>query len=54
MRLDIELPQAQADRNGCEIVAAVDDQERLMLDLAAGRVTREQLTEWLGKHLTSP
>ena len=37
--------------NGSEIVAAVDDQERLMLDLAAGRVTREQLTEWLEKHL---
>ena len=37
--------------NGSEIVAAVDDQERLMLDLAAGRVTREQLTERLEKHL---
>src|SRR3970282_1915202 len=30
--------------NGSEIVAAVDDQERLMLDLAAGRLTREQLS----------
>ncbi|MBM3779516.1 MAG: type II toxin-antitoxin system death-on-curing family toxin [Acidimicrobiia bacterium] len=39
--------------NGSEIVAPVDEQERLMLDLAAGRVTREQLTEWLEKHLQS-
>ena len=39
--------------NGSEIVAAVDEQERLMLDLAAGLVTREQLTEWLGNHLQS-
>jgi death on curing protein len=37
--------------NGSEIVAAVDEQERLMLDLAAGLVTREQLTEWLETHL---
>lgn len=37
--------------NGFEIVAPVDEQERLMLDLAAGDVTREQLTEWLEKHL---
>ncbi len=39
--------------NGSEIVAAVDDQERLMLDLAAGRMTRDQLAEWLEKHLQS-
>jgi death-on-curing protein len=32
---------------GFEIDAAVDDQERLMLHLAAGKVTREQLTDWL-------
>ena len=37
--------------NGAEIVAPVDEQERLMLDLAAGNVTREQLTEWIEKHL---
>lgn len=39
--------------NGSEIVAVVDEQERLMLDLAAGLVTREQLAEWLAKHLQS-
>ncbi len=37
--------------NGYEIVAPVDEQERLMLDLAAGKMTREQLTEWLEEHL---
>lgn len=36
--------------NGCEIVAAIDEQDRLMLDLA-GAVTREQLTAWLEKHV---
>jgi len=38
--------------NGYEIVALVDEQERLMLDLAAGKMTREQLAEWLEQHLT--
>ena len=39
--------------NGFEMAASVDEQERLMLDLAAGFVTREQLTEWLESHLQS-
>ncbi len=37
--------------NGAEIDATVDDQERLMLDLAAGRIDRTHLTEWLRHHL---
>ena len=37
--------------NGTEIDAPVDAQERLMLDLAAGRLDRSQLTEWLRQHL---
>jgi death-on-curing protein len=37
--------------NGAEIDAPVDDQERLMLDLAAGRIERGHLTEWLRQHL---
>jgi len=37
--------------NAYEIAASVDEQERLMLDLAAGKMTREQLTEWLEKRL---
>ena len=37
--------------NGTQIDAAVDDQERLMLDLAAGRIDRVHLTDWLRHHL---
>lgn len=37
--------------NGSEVDASVDDQERLMLDLAAGRVDRTQLIDWLRHHL---
>lgn len=39
--------------NGADIDATIDEQERLMLDLAAGRVSREQLTAWLGAHVRS-
>jgi death-on-curing protein len=37
--------------NGTEIDAAVDDQERIMLDLAAGRIDRVHLTDWLRHNL---
>ncbi len=37
--------------NGREIDAPVDEQERLMLDLASGHLTREQLAAWLHAHL---
>ena len=40
--------------NGTEIDAPVDDQERLMLDLAAGRIGRSQLIDWLRQHLRPP
>lgn len=38
--------------NGGDIDATVDEQEQLMLDLAAGRVTRPQLVDWLRQHVT--
>ena len=38
--------------NGAEIDAGLDEQERLMLDLAAGRIDRGQLADWLRHHLT--
>ena len=38
--------------NGMELRASVDDQERFMLALAAGEVTREALAEWLRAHVT--
>jgi death-on-curing protein len=37
--------------NGFSIEASVAEQERLMLDLAAGDVTREALTAWLAGHV---
>jgi death-on-curing protein len=37
--------------NGYELVADVDEQERLMLDLAAGQIDRESLEEWLLEHV---
>ena len=37
--------------NGAEIDASLDEQERVMLDLAAGRVDRGQLAAWLRQHL---
>jgi death-on-curing protein len=38
--------------NGHEIVASVNEQERLILELAAGKMTRQELADWLEKHLT--
>ena len=37
--------------NGTEIDATVEDQERLMLDVAAGRISRSHLIDWLGQHV---
>ena len=33
--------------NGFEISAPVDEQERMVLSLAAGQLTRDQLVDWL-------
>ncbi len=40
--------------NGAEIEAPVDEQVRLMLDLAAGRISRGHLTDWLRQHVKPP
>ena len=37
--------------NGIDLNAPIDEQERLMLDLADGRITREQLILWLENHV---
>lgn len=37
--------------NGCEFDASVDAQERLMLDVAAGRIDRHKLAQWLKTHI---
>lgn len=40
--------------NGAEIDATIDEQERLMLDLASGRFNRAELTGWLEQHVRRP
>jgi death-on-curing protein len=37
--------------NGAEIDAHTDDQERVMVHLAAGRLNRAELLDWLRQHL---
>lgn len=37
--------------NGFEIEASVDEQERVILQLAAGELGREEFTEWLRSHI---
>lgn len=37
--------------NGCEIEATVAEQEQVILDLAAGKLTREAFTNWLKDHI---
>jgi len=37
--------------NGHEIDASVDDQEKLIIDVASGKVSRIELSEWLSKHM---
>jgi len=37
--------------NGYELRSQVDDAERVILNLAAGQLTREELLEWITGHL---
>ena len=37
--------------NGFEIKASIDEQEKIILDLASGRLDREKFTAWLNKHI---
>ncbi len=37
--------------HGYEIAANVDEQERLILTVASGQLSRENLTDWLGKNI---
>jgi death-on-curing protein len=37
--------------NGYELHASIDEQEALMLNLAAGKIPREQLASWLERHV---
>jgi len=37
--------------NASEIEASVDDQERVMIDLASGRLDQDAFLKWLRQHL---
>ena len=37
--------------NGFEIDAIVDEQERIILDLAAGELDRVEFTTWINNHI---
>jgi len=37
--------------NGHEIDASVDDQETIIIDVASGKVSRIELSEWLSKNM---
>ena len=37
--------------NGLEIDASVDEQEQVILDVASGKMERQELTEWLRAHV---
>ncbi len=39
--------------NGHELRAPVDEQERIMLDLAAGNLARDTFVEWVKQHTVS-
>jgi death-on-curing protein len=40
--------------NGVDITASIDDQERLILDLASGQRQREDVAAWLRGHTRKP
>ena len=40
--------------NGFEIVADIDDAEKIILTLAAGELSREELLEWVTSHIRRP
>jgi death-on-curing protein len=39
--------------NGSELRAPVDEQERIILDLATGNLSREDFVEWMARHTIS-
>jgi death-on-curing protein len=40
--------------NGYEVVASVDESEQIMLDVAAGRIDRKRLADWLQARIVAP
>jgi death-on-curing protein len=38
--------------NGYEIISNLDEQERVMLELASGKMSRIKFSEWLNNHIS--
>ena len=38
--------------NGYEIISSVNEQERVMLELASGKISRIKFSEWLNSHIS--
>jgi death-on-curing protein len=39
--------------NGHEIDATVDEQEKIIIGVASGKISRNELSEWLHAHVTA-
>ena len=39
--------------NGHEIEASADDQEKIIIDVASGKVSRIELSQWINKHMVA-
>lgn len=39
--------------NGHEIDAPMDDQEKIIIDVASGKLSRIELSEWISKHMVA-
>jgi death-on-curing protein len=39
--------------NGFEIDATIDEQERIVLDVSSGQLSREEFASWLDRHMTT-
>jgi death on curing protein len=37
--------------NGNELIAPADEQEKVMLELAAGQLSRQDFTDWVKNHV---
>ena len=52
-RVGHDAMEAFLNRNGYEIDATVDIQEQIILGVASGDVSREQLVSWLEEHASN-
>ncbi len=37
--------------NGNELDASVDEQEKIIIEVASGKISRSELSEWISKHM---